>query len=192
MIEYKKGDLIFGKDKNIWYPGKVSFIDENGSINVEYEDGLSEWINDFSRIQKNTAFKLSKISDLKEGDRIIGNWKGRGRWYEGKIKKINKKGRVYLKYDDGDKEWIEDFTRIRKTEMLDDKILSKYKKGDRIIGNWLKQNKWYPGIVRVISEGRINVQYDDGDSEWIEDPFRIQKDNSGEEKSDMTKESLYQ
>ncbi|MBN1801351.1 MAG: DUF4537 domain-containing protein [Candidatus Lokiarchaeota archaeon] len=192
MLEFKKGDFIFGKSKNVWFPGNVSYIDEKGNLNIEYEDGVSEWISDISKVQKNTTFKHLKIDDLKVGDKILGNWLGRGHWFEGRIKKINKKGEVYVKYDDGDKERISDLTKIRKEKIFNKTTISKFKVGDRVIGNWKKQNQWFPGVVRVISEGRINVQYDDGDSEWIEDPLRIQIDSSNQNTNDLSKENFYQ
>ena len=45
----------------------------------------------------------SKETTFKVGDRIQGNWKGQGKYYPGKIGKLNG-NKVYIKYDDGDVE----------------------------------------------------------------------------------------
>ena len=42
--------------------------------------------------------------DLREGDRCEGNFKGRGRWYPGKISRMHSDGTYTLDYDDGEQE----------------------------------------------------------------------------------------
>ena len=118
MGGFKKGSRIFGKWKNgpIWYPGKILNVDdEKNVIFVRYDDGDEEEIKDWKLIQKDKAVKSSKIEKFENGDRVIANWKKSGKWYQGKIEIIDTKDKkINVIYDDGDTEWISDFTLIQK------------------------------------------------------------------------------
>ena len=46
----------------------------------------------------------SKRVHLREGDRVEGNYRGRGKWYAGKITRDRDNGTFDIAYDDGETE----------------------------------------------------------------------------------------
>lgn len=44
---------------------------------------------------------------------------------------------------------------------------TEYKVGDKVLGNWKNQGKWYPGVIAEIGKTFYLVHYDDGDKEWV-------------------------
>lgn len=47
----------------------------------------------------------SFVTEFKVGEKILGNWQGKGTWYPGTIKEIGEHYYLIL-YDDGDQEWV--------------------------------------------------------------------------------------
>ena len=43
-------------------------------------------------------------AELREGDRVEGRFGGKGKWYPGKIDRVNLDGTFNISYDDGDRE----------------------------------------------------------------------------------------
>ncbi len=75
-----------------------------------YSSSACEFIYDSSAKSSNNSSPNSnnngtdEDAGLKIGDRVQGNWKGQGRYYPGKISKIDG-DRYFIQYDDGDTEW---------------------------------------------------------------------------------------
>lgn len=44
------------------------------------------------------------VENIEIGDRVYGNWKGKGYYYPGRIAG-RREDRIYIHYDDRDKEW---------------------------------------------------------------------------------------
>lgn len=121
------------------------------------------------------------MGGLKKGQRIFGKWKNGSNWYPGVIISIDdNKNTIFVRYDDVDEETIKNWALIQKNKAVKSDKLEKFMKGDRILGNWKKGSTWYPGKIEIVDlDGRkINVIYDDGDTEWISDLTLIQKDNT--------------
>jgi len=76
-----------------WYPATVDDV-KDGLYHVNYDDGDAEW-----RLEKHI-----RELRLKRGDRVFGNWQGKGRYYRGVIGDI-KGEKLFIQYDDGDQEW---------------------------------------------------------------------------------------
>ena len=51
--------------------------------------------------------------DLREGDAVEGNFRGRGKWYPGRIHRVNPDGTFHVKYADGDEEMFAPSHRVR-------------------------------------------------------------------------------
>jgi len=175
----KQGVRVFGnwKQGGVWYPGVIINVDGN-KIFVRYDDGDEEMIISSNLIQKDRAAKkYFKIDKIKKGHRILGHWKKGGKWYAGEVKDVDdKKERVKVVYDDGDAEWITDFTLIQKDKTREKLDLEDFKEGMRIIGNWKSGGTWYNGVIEKIKDGEIYVKYDDGDKEKISNFNNIQID----------------
>ncbi|MHA1149220.1 MAG: tudor domain-containing protein [Promethearchaeota archaeon] len=121
------------------------------------------------------------MGGLKKGDKIFGRWKSGNVWYPGVILSINDSDNtIHVKYDDGDEEFIKNWSLIQKNKAKKSNKIEKFKKGDRVLGNWKMGNKWYPGKIEVsdTKDKKINIIYDDGDSEWISNFSLVQKDKS--------------
>lgn len=87
------GALLVNWSKDVyWYPAKVT-KKEGERYFVVFDTGNEEW----------TTADHMTADDLREGDRVFGNWQNRGTYYNGRITK--RMGRdIHIKYDDGDEE----------------------------------------------------------------------------------------
>ncbi len=75
-----------------WYPATVKKA-EAARYYVVFDDGDEEW----------TTAERMTVEDLREGDRVFGNWQKRGLYYPGRI--FQRRGLdIHIKYDDGDEE----------------------------------------------------------------------------------------
>jgi hypothetical protein len=75
-----------------WYPASIDAVKDDMYF-VRYLDGDSEW-----RLEK-----YIRQEALKEGDVVFGNFKGKGKYYRGRI--AGRDGdNIFIKYDDGDEE----------------------------------------------------------------------------------------
>lgn len=93
-LAYQPGEWVLAKYRNgpYWYPGVVQ-QDNNGRISVAYDDGDRETLP--SSLVKNYSWQV--------GTRVQCNWKGGGKWFNGRITAL-RGGAVSIHYDDGDKE----------------------------------------------------------------------------------------
>jgi uncharacterized protein (DUF427 family) len=76
-----------------WYPATVQNI-EGERIYIRFDDGDKEWT---------TFDHLMKI-DIEVGDRVQCRWKGGAYYYIGHVAQQQDE-KIYVHYDDGDKEW---------------------------------------------------------------------------------------
>jgi len=159
----RKGDRVLGhwKKGGKWYAAEVVDVNtKKGIIKLHFDDGDQEEISDFKLVQKDKTRKDLDIEDLEEGMRVQARWKGGTEWYPGIIDKI-KDEKVYLSFDDGDKEWISDLSKIKK-----DKIRSKADK----VTDYLRDfsNK----LDDIKSDTELIKEY----TSQIEDIFKMQED----------------
>jgi len=91
------GDAIAARwNGGMFFNGKISFVNKNGTFNVAFNDGSKlAGVNSSSiiLIKRNTAFSV--------GDQISATWKGGFIWYSGTIAQVNPDGTYYIKYSDG-------------------------------------------------------------------------------------------
>ena len=127
-------------------------------------------------LEKKAAKKKSRKGDpsdseaddepLRRGDRIEGQYKGRvgGKWYPGKISRINADGTYEIAYDDGgrDSRLRARFVRRegggKKKKSRDDSgtdtaTEDDFARGGKVEANYKGKGKWYAGeIARVKSD----------------------------------------
>ena len=124
----KKGDRINLREsdkvearyrgRSKYYPGKISRDRGDGTFDVDYDDGEKETRVDKDLIRLigggDRAASPSKAR-LEEGAKVEGNYRGRGKWYAGKISRDRLDGTFDVDYDDGEKETRvdKDFVRLR-------------------------------------------------------------------------------
>ena len=88
------------------------------------------------------------------GDRVLANWTHDEYWYPATIRTIDGE-RIYVRFDDGDKEW----TTSKHLMDIDIEV------GDRVHCKWKGGPNYYPGRVARKDGETIFVHYDDGDKE---------------------------
>ena len=54
------------------------------------------------------------MGEFRRGDKVTANYKGKGKWYRGKIAMVNRDGTFRVEYDDGDKELRVSARNVRK------------------------------------------------------------------------------
>lgn len=103
--EFETGDDIEAqyKGKSKWYKGMIARVHTSSDgvrYDILYEDGDTE--NDVrpSLIRRPGTGNTK----LQQGDAVEGNYGGKGKWYKGKIHKLNGDGTYVILYNDGDKE----------------------------------------------------------------------------------------
>ena len=127
---------------------------------------------------------------LKVGEKVMSKWHGTGKEYPGKVSQLKEKT-IWIKYEDGMSEEIpydgvrrkdgaaapkaepkakaDKATTPAKTDKIDsaaDNPLG-LKPGDPVMSKWHGNGKEYPGKVKEVKGGKINVHYDDGTKEWV-------------------------
>jgi len=108
--------------------------------------------------------------EFKEGDKVEANYRGRGRWYPGKIARKRLIGTYDIDYDDGEKEInvSSEYIRIMPEKDNNETPVEnpEFKEGDKIEANYRGRGRWYPGrIARTRLTGRYDIDYDDGEKE---------------------------
>ena len=112
----------------------------------------------------------STKSRLGEGSKVEANYRGRGRWFPGKIKRDRGDGTFDVDYDDGEKETgvAENLIRLLDAPKADVGRGSKARleEGAKVEANYRGQGKWFSGkIKRDRGDGTFDVDYDDGEQE---------------------------
>ena len=97
------------------------------------------------------------------------NYKGRGKWFPGRIKRDHMNGTFDVDYDDGEVETRvpEDLIRLKESSLrLSAEKRPRIEEGSKVEGNYRGKGKWYPGRVKQVrSDGTIDIDYDDGEVE---------------------------
>lgn len=76
-----------------WYPATIRDIDGERTY-VRFDDGDKEWT---------TCDNLTKL-DIEPGDKVFCRWKGGQYYFPGRVGRMDGE-KIYVEYDDGDKEW---------------------------------------------------------------------------------------
>ena len=92
-------------------------------------------------------------------------YRGRSKYYPGRIARDRGDGTYDIDYDDGEKETrvLEEYIKAAGGGGGDGEGL---RVGDKVEARYRGRSKYYPGkIARVHSDGTFDVNYDDGESE---------------------------
>jgi hypothetical protein len=109
---------------------------------------------------------------LAVGDRVSCNWKGGGTYYDGRVAEL-RGGNVFIHYDDGDtEETAPSMCRLlEKGSGAGSPAIASgggngFGEGARVSCDWKGGGTYYDGTVGAVRpDGRILVNYDDGDVE---------------------------
>ncbi|CAM9381976.1 unnamed protein product, partial [Hapterophycus canaliculatus] len=164
-----------------FYKGKVARVNSDGTLDVDYDDGEKEIGIAAEHVRTLDSAKSpdkerarAKPAELMEGDRVEADFRGRGRYYPGRISRAHRDGTYDVAYDDGEKERGIGSGLIRASERGDagadegrSGVRSRMQRGDRVEARYRgRGTKFYKGkVARVNSDGTLDVDYDDGEKE---------------------------
>jgi hypothetical protein len=116
------------------------------------------------------------------GQRVAVFWTKDDEFYPGVISKRKPNGRVRIKYDDGDKEWMhydENKLLILKGDSMDQRPdnpnVVDLQVGSRVSVWWQAEKEFFSGTLSKIKTSKLKphrVKYDDGDKEWTNLAYR--------------------
>ena len=108
---------------------------------------------------------------MEEGMKVEANYKGKGRYYKGKIARDNRDGTFDITYDDGDKEYAKREADIRSLEDARPTSPSRgggsrLEEGMKVEARYRGRSRYYPGRIRRENrDGTFDIDYDDGEKE---------------------------
>lgn len=102
--EFTIGTLIEARyrGRGRFYPGRIKNINDNGTFNIEYDDGEKEFnvSRDFIRHRE----QPSPTNTFTIDEPVEARFRGRGRYFPGRIQRIGENGTYDIRYDDADVE----------------------------------------------------------------------------------------
>ena len=173
------------RGKGKWYPGNISRDRRDGTYDVDYDDGEKETRVGAEFIRPVDAPALPAVESaaplplaspslplsLNEGDTVVADYRGRGKYYPGKISRVRLNGTYDVDYDDGEKELGVHAEFIRPLGGSPKKAAAaaaatRLEEGDAVEANYRGKGEWYLGTVsRARGDGSYDVRYDDGEKE---------------------------
>ena len=116
---YKITDRIEGnyEGRGVWMIGTISKVRTDGTYEIEFDNGNLEDRVKRSCIRKDeSTLKMqteSQVQNIREGSKVEGNYRGRGKWFAGKIVRDRGDHTFDIAYDDGESETRVDELLIR-------------------------------------------------------------------------------
>lgn len=92
-----------------WSRGKVTKVRSDDTFDIKFDDGHRE-----RKVKRDSVRIVASKQTLKEGDNIEARYRGKQRWYKGKVTHVNDDGTFNVRYDDGDKETNVEADMIRR------------------------------------------------------------------------------
>jgi Ca2+-binding EF-hand superfamily protein len=143
-----------GKGK--WRPGRITRARLNGTFDIDYDDGESEQSVPRKSIRTTGRRSHSSSSShlLKVGTAVEANYRGKGRYFPGKISRVHKDDNCYdIDYDDGETE--NDVPR----KMI--RVEERFERDDKVFARKLKSKTWEKAIIlNVRPDKTYDVEFD--------------------------------
>jgi hypothetical protein len=188
---FQEGSRVEGnyRGKGKWYPGIIRYVGSNNVYDIHYDDGETERFVTRERVrlrvpeqlkQEQTSPSNTETTPLRVFDRVEANYRSRGVWYSGRIRRICGDDDYMIDYDDGETEVRVKRRNIRRIPVADlpDSSPSRgitetgtgtgiqFHVGSRVEGNYLSRGTYYPGMIqRLRLNGTFDIEYDDGEQE---------------------------
>merc|ERR1719446_734626 len=116
------------KGKGKYFGGKIKRDNRDGTYDIAYDDGDREMGVQEADIRaedsdddRDRDRSRSRAPRLEEGMKVKANYKGKGKYFGGTIKRDNRDGTYDISYDDGDREMGVREADIRAEESDDDR-----------------------------------------------------------------------
>ena len=166
-----------------WYPGKIARHRSDGTYDISYDNGKTETRIEARLLRRKDEEKPQL--NLDEGSKVEGNYRGKGKYYPGKITRVRLNGTFDISYDDGEKEIGVTRDNVRGIEIERrgmspradrerEAASNRIEEGSKVEGNYRGKGKWFPGkITRDRGDHTFDIAYDDGESETRVDELLI-------------------
>ena len=157
-----------------YFPGRIKRDRGDGTFDIEYNDGeqvfcvQKDMIRLLDAVDGGGAKGLipSRRLGIKEGSKVEANYRGKGKYYPGRIKRDRGDGTFDVDYDDGEFETrvSEDMIRLLDVE-------GESSRSDLVVGAAVEVNvngngTWCTGKIQTVGPGRsYDIVFDDGKSE---------------------------
>ena len=118
----RAGDKIKARYRGLekYYEGVISRVHSDGTFSIAYDDGEKEshvkekYIKKRSSSRSRSRSRSPKRSKKpREGDKVEADFKGRGKWYMGKVKRVHSNETYDVEFEDGDSEKRVELKRIK-------------------------------------------------------------------------------
>jgi len=89
-----------------WYPGKITRVRLDGTYDIDYDDGEketnveAELVRSVGGGKDDDDNKKSSKTKLEEGMKVEARYRGKLKWYPGKITRVRSNGTYDIDYDD--------------------------------------------------------------------------------------------
>jgi len=89
-------------------------------------------------------------TQIEEGSKVEANYKGKGKFYPGRVKRDRGDGTFDIDYNDGEQEIRVPEEMIRLTDMGSMSLKSKtaLEEGTKVEGNYKGKGRWYPAVIK--------------------------------------------
>ena len=164
------------RGKGKYYPGRIVRDRRDGTYDIDYDDGEKETRVD-EKLIRPLGGSPKKAAKLEEGDKVEANYRGKGKWFKGKIARDRRDGTFDIDYDDGEKELRVDEALVRAVDggggggfspraPVGGRSDAVIEEGSKVEANYKGKGKYYPGkITRDRRDGTFDIAYDDGEVE---------------------------
>ena len=163
---FREGDKVEAdyRGRGKFYPGKVDRDRGDDTYDIAYDDGERE-----TRVSKRLIRKRDRSrsrsprggSGFREGDKVEADYRGRGRYYPGKIDRTRGDDTYDIAYDDGERETRVAKRLIRKkggSRSPSPKRGRKLREGAKVQARYRGRSKFYPGrIERDRGDGTYDI-----------------------------------
>jgi hypothetical protein len=161
------------RGKGKWFPGRIKRSRLDGTCDIDYDDGENEMRVPPENIRPIGGQSRSPVRKprLEEGSKVEANYRGRGRFFPGKIRRDRGDGTFDIDFDDGESELrvkeadirlLENHSRsspIRRSQ-------TRLEEGMKVEGNNRGRGRFFPGrIKRDRGDGTYDIDYNDGEQE---------------------------
>lgn len=166
---FEIGEVIKTVVRGEWKNGKISKKDNafENRYYVNYDGGGGAWLNS-DQMEKGSNEVVAEEAAFKIGDKVTTQM--RGKTYNGVVtKQDGDNPRFYVELEGTGAQWInaDGLTKSKASGSESEKEMASqtFETGDKVMGNWKGQGKWYPGIIQAKIGKKYVVFYDDGDKE---------------------------
>ena len=190
LVAGAKVEAKFG-GKGKYYPGTIEAVNSDGTFAILFDDGDKEPKAKREDVKLETSpaeaedtgdvdgSDAKQSGKLREGDKVEARYRGKSRYYPGRISRDRGDGSYDIDYDDGEKETNVERSLINVLEPagggrgggggMDD-----FSVGMKVEARYRGKSRYYPGrISNVHRDGTCDIDYDDGEKESRVEPSLI-------------------